>query len=225
MKLLFCNIMWFDYYKGIIEGIDMPQSGGAHAAKIKDALEKYNFEKVHLDFPDDSAKSGEYCLGYVETKQSKSNKNQLYIEKMDGCEECTKENQIDDVLVIYCAKHPAYGFTTVVGWYNHATVFRNYQEINFSSGNTEEEVYVQQYNAIAKAEDCILLPHKERSKKSKWSVPRKQTGAIYGFGQSNVWFPQKKEFNQYQNEFIERIVKQIQEYEEENWLEKYPEKV
>lgn len=222
MKLLFCNILWLDYYKGVFEKIDIPQ-GGKNSAKTKDALEKYNFEKVHLDFPDGSAESGEYCLGYVEIKQTKSSKNQLHIEKIDGCEEYTKENQVEDVLVVYCAKHPAYGFTTVVGWYNHATVFRNYQEINFTSGDSGEDIYVQKYNAIAKAEDCLLLPHKERSKKSRWSVPRKQHGAAYGFDQSNVWIPQKKDNNQYQNEFIDRIVKQIQEYDEENWLEKYPE--
>ena len=27
MKLLFCNIAWLDYYKGIYEGVDMPVGG------------------------------------------------------------------------------------------------------------------------------------------------------------------------------------------------------
>ncbi len=36
------------------------------------------------------------------------------------------------MLVVYCAKHPAHKFTTVVGWYKHATVFRHYQEAVFA---------------------------------------------------------------------------------------------
>lgn len=26
----------------------------------------------------------------------------------------------EDVLVVYCAKHSAHNFTTIVGWYKHA---------------------------------------------------------------------------------------------------------
>ena len=70
---------------------------------------------------------------------------------------CKNEECVDDVLVIYCAKHPTYNFTTVVGWYNHADVYRHYQNVEFNGD------YVQSYNAIAKAKDCVLLPVGERS--------------------------------------------------------------
>lgn len=47
---------------------------------------------------------GEYCLGFVETKSTNGEtSNQLKIEKIDGCEACKNETQVDDVLVVYCA--------------------------------------------------------------------------------------------------------------------------
>ena len=73
--------------------------------------------------------------------------------------ELKKDESVDDVLVVYCAKHPAYKFTTVVGWYKHATVFRHYQEAVFAPDD------IQYYNAIANSSDCVLLPAGIRSRK------------------------------------------------------------
>ncbi|HHU74738.1 MAG TPA: hypothetical protein GXZ28_09005 [Clostridiales bacterium] len=221
MKLIFCNIAWLNYYKGIYPGVDDPISSGSgtSASKNKDVCEKYNFEKVMLNFSDGSFEDGEYCLGFVETKASNRKKNQLHIEKIEGCEDYKDKDMVEDVLVIYCAKHPAHGFTSIVGWYKHATVYRYYQEAEFRSG---DEIYIQEYNAIAKAENCILLPRRERSNRARWYVPRKQKGVAYGFGQGNVWFAQKEEDNEYLNAYLDRIIQQIEEYEDENWLERYP---
>ena len=103
---LFCNIAWMDYYKGIVNGIDEPKNGGSYVSKNGDAHEAYNFECVKLGgevgYPE-----GEYCLGFVETKATNGNtRNQLNIEKINGCELCKKESEVEDVLVIYCAKYP-----------------------------------------------------------------------------------------------------------------------
>ena len=49
MRILFCNIAWMNYYKGIIWGKDEPQNGGS---------EESGYPK------------GEYCLGFVETKST-----------------------------------------------------------------------------------------------------------------------------------------------------------
>lgn len=66
----------------------------------------------------------------------------MRIENIAGCELLKKEESVDDVLVVYCAKHPAHKFTTVVGWYKHATVFRHYQEAVFAPED------IQYYNAM-----------------------------------------------------------------------------
>mgnify|MGYP004592944935 CR=1 FL=1 len=103
MRILFCNIAWMNYYKGIIQGKDEPQNGGSYVKDNLDAHEKYNFDAVSLTnesgYPD-----GEYCLGFVETKSTnKETRNQLRIENIYGCETLSKENFAEDVLVIYCA--------------------------------------------------------------------------------------------------------------------------
>lgn len=44
MRILFCNIAWMDYYKGTIEGKDVPRNGGSYVALHNDAHESYVVE-------------------------------------------------------------------------------------------------------------------------------------------------------------------------------------
>ena len=54
------------------------------------------------------SKEGLYCLGFFETKSHNGKDvNQMRIENIAGCELLKKEESVDDVLVVYCAKHPA----------------------------------------------------------------------------------------------------------------------
>ena len=85
---------------------------------------------------------------------------------------------VDKILVVYCATHPSYGFT---GQYKDAIVYRYHKCVEFG----EDE---QWFNSIAKAENCVLLPTDKRSHITKCKVPRKNSGAAYRFGRSNVWF-------------------------------------
>jgi hypothetical protein len=130
-----------------------------------------------------------------------------------------KEDSIDDVLVVYCAKHPYHKFTSVVGWYKHATVFRFYDVIEFPSDD-EEGVYQQAYNAIAKKENCVLLPRTAR-RITEWNVPRRQNGAAYGFGQANVWFAEDN--TPLLAGYLNKLIDKIMHYTGENWIDRYPE--
>ena len=175
MRILFCNIAWMDYYKGIVPGKDEPKNGGSYVKDTKDAHEKYNFKPELLKlkgFPE-----GEYCLGFVETKSTSAGKrNQLNIEKIEGCSDLKNDTEVDDVLVVYCALYPD-SFdkeTYVVGWYKHATVYRRYEKLEFDTEASDnersdnesaaDEKYIQLYNAIAIKEDCVLLPRSQRRK-------------------------------------------------------------
>lgn len=218
MRILFCNIAWMNEYKGITEE-DEPQGGGAYVREHADAHEKYNFEAVHLT-AESGYPEGDYCLGFVETKSTNgATRNQLNIEKIEGCAAARNQDRVDDVLVVYCALYPdaIEKETYVVGWYRHATVYRNCEVMRFPSQDSEG-YYDQAYNAIARAEDCVLLPRAARRKANLWKVPRKSKGASYGFGQSNVWFAQGREKNEYLNQFLERIIAQIETYDGENRL-------
>ena len=177
MRILFCNIAWMKEYRGNEDGKDIPLNGGSFVDETGDAHEKYNFTPVNME-----GREGLYCLGFFETKSHNGKDvNQMRIENIAGCELLKKEESVDDVLVVYCAKHPAHKFTTVVGWYKHATVFRHYQE----------------------------------------AVPRKSNGWAYGFGRANVWYASEEDSRL--QDYLARLEKQINEYDGENWIEKYAE--
>ena len=208
MKIVFCNIAWMKEYRGNEDGNDIPINGGSYVKKTGDAHEKYNFFPVQLEDEEEM-----YCLGFYETKSHNGkNVNQMHIENIVGCELCKNEEAVEDVLVIYCAKHPAHNFTTVVGWYKHATVYRYYQEIEFGEGD------IQNFNAIAKANDCVLLPTGTRSKVLEWKVPRKIGGCAYGFGRANVWYA--REEVEGLKDYLDRLLMQIEKYNGENWIRK-----
>ena len=210
------------YYKGNVDNLDPPMGGGSYVEEYHDAHEKYNFEAVHLTEKNPDIPEGEYCLGFVETKSTNGKTvNQLKIENISGCKACKKETQVEDVLVIYCARYPDTFVqeTYVIGWYKHAIVYRQYECEDFPGD--DGSIYYQSYNAIAKKEDCVLLPKNAR-RKTHWKVPRKRKGVAYGFGQSNVWYATDEKENPLLDAFLERIVKQINEYDGENWIDEYP---
>ncbi len=220
MRMVFCNIAWMKYYKGMLSnGADEPFTSGTYVRKSKDALEKYNFSSTKLKKGPIVSKGGEYCLGYMEAKSTGNSKGQMQLEKIPGCELLEKEDIVEDVLVVFCATHPDHRFTTVVGWYEHAKVFRDCQSIALKSPVDGVE-YEQLFHVVAKAEDCVLLPMRERSRKAIWGVPRQQTGASYGFTRFNVWYPQNTDDNLNLTAFVNRMAKQIHSYEDENWLTK-----
>ena len=97
----------------------------------------------------------------------------------------------------------------------HATVFRHYQEAVFAPED------IQYYNAIANSSDCVLLPAGIRSRKVQWEVPRKSNGWAYGFGRANVWYASEEDSRL--QDYLTRLVKQIDEYDGENWIDKYAE--
>lgn len=51
-----------------------------------------------------------------------------------------------------------------------------------------------------------------------WAIPSAKYTKLYGFGQSMVWYPTEPEAAQY----LSRLVKNIESYHDENWLDKYP---
>ena len=61
-------------------------------------------------------------------------------------------------------------FERVVGFYKNATVYRYTQEVEFCDDNGEVCDW-QEYNFIAKKEDCVLIPRHDRYTKSEWYIP------------------------------------------------------
>lgn len=55
----------------------------------------------------------------------------------------------------------------------------------------------------------------------QWEVPRKSNGWAYGFGRANVWYASEEDSRL--QDYLTRLVKQIDEYDGENWIDKYAE--
>lgn len=197
MRIIFFNTSSMKYYKGSCNQ-DVPENGGKYVLEHGSGHEQNNYRAREL-------LEGQYCMGFVETKSHGDAKNSLHIERIAN-DITKKDESAEDVLVIWCAKSNLYGFT-VVGWYEHATVYRHSERYEISPRKT------QYYYALAKKENCVLLPISERSKKL-WSVPRaKKSG--FGFGQSLVWYADK----QAEQPYVKKIVAAIRSYNSDNWID------
>lgn len=199
MKILFCKISCMDYYKGASDK-DVPYNGGKFVEENGYGHEQYNFKPIIIE-------DEEYLFGFVETKStSKKKSNELHIEKINGCELFKTEDSVDNVLVVWCAT-TSYNETSVVGWYKNATVYRNYDSLELDTGE------IQYFNVKARKEDCVLLPRGERHR-GIWDVLTARKNKV-GFGQSLIWYGREEKAQNY----INRLIKNIEEYDEENWID------
>lgn len=187
------------YYRGA-SADDIPYNGGKYVKENGYGHEEFNFDPVELD------DGNTCCLGFVETKSSRDKRNDLHIERISGCEGMKNEEQVDDVLVVWCATM-APDTTRVVGWYKHATVFRTYQECTFPDG------YVQAYNVMAQAKDCTLLPFTQRGY-LKWDIKTAKNSS-FGFGQALVWFATEDAAQEY----VKKLVGTIEQYSDPTVVE------
>lgn len=191
IKILFSKVSYMKYYHGTNDR-DIPINGGSYVKEHGKGHEEYNFEPINIDGYDKPV-----CLGFFETKSNKKDKrNQLHIENIIGCELMKNEDSVDDVLVVWCATARD-NMPVVVGWYKHATVYRHYQECEFDNG------YIQYYNVIANAENCVLLPYQIRGK-LQWHAAISKTDG-FGFGQSLQWYAREPKSEDYVKKLIDSI--------------------
>ena len=183
MRILFCNITYLKFYDGRVVGEYKPKTGGRWVQDNEDAHEKWNF--LNMDG---------CCYGYVQ-----GNSEQMHIEKLDKV--YRHQEEADDVTVIWCASHPTRG-TVVVGWYEHAVVYRYLQDMITTPITGLERCYWFK----TKAEDAYLLPEENRT----LEIGRaSKTGAGTGFGQQNYWFAESKYAR-------ENIIPAVMEFIEDN---------
>ena len=163
MRIIFCNTAYLRYYDGRIAGELTPTSGGRWVQENEDAHEKWNF--LNMDG---------YCYGFVRGKY-----DNIRIERINKAFD--KQEQGEDVTVVWCAKHPETDKTVIVGWYKHATAFRYDQFCRVTPATGIDRCY----QFLTKAEDAYLLPEEERT----MEIGRaSKTGQGTGFGQMNYWF-------------------------------------
>ena len=153
MPTIFFNTAWMNYYRGATED-DIPLDGGSWEEKH----EVCNFLPV----------DGK-CYGFVQPAGET-----IAIERI-GAEQSS--DHIDGVTVVWSARARS-GRTVVVGFYKNARLYRNRQRL--PNSDVHEANRLQDYFAVCREGDAILLPHKRRD----YRIPR-GTDAM---GQSLVWF-------------------------------------
>lgn len=177
MKILFCNITYMNNYIGKTND-DMPTKGGAWVQKNNEAHEQWNFLNVDG-----------FCYGFVMNKGE-----EFAIERIDGA--VTKTSEVDDVTIVWCALNNS-NKTVIVGWYEHATVYRNFHD----SVVTPLFGLDRMYFCKADANDCYLLPENKRV----FTIGRaSKEGSGKGFGQQNYWYA---ESDYARNELIPEVIK------------------
>ena len=217
MRILFVNQTYMEWYRGA-NNFDHPSNGGAWVKEHgDDSADTYNFcpfgtedgvLPLQLNDGTQLKLEGVLCLAYVSTTRTKDGSPKLlHLEKIRDCRGCTKDDYVDDVLVVFCAKRPGDAWPTVVGWYRNAYVFRYHLDLKGIEG---DPMYG---NIIAKAKDVVLLPMEER----KWRVYRAPKDG-FGFGQSNYWFANEEQSPKVKG-YVEDIVHKIETYEGENLMD------
>jgi len=180
-KIIFFNTGWMTSYRGLIG--DRLQGGGKHVEKHGWGSEIFNF----LPF------RGK-LYGYVQPKIDRKYNNapSIAIEKLGASSE---DDSADGITVVWTANDPVNGGTRIVGWYKNARVFR-YHQLPPDLSNRRFNEQLQGYYAVAKEQECTLLPIDAR----KVKVLRQRRNWM---GQSNVWYADKNpEFVQLVTNYI-----------------------
>ena len=205
MRIIFFRIRPLFYYKGKEKQKILPPMKVKYVLEHGTGNEDYNFHAEPLE------DGSEVCLGCVQLT------GRLHIERI--ADDITDTDlEADNVLVVWCATMESpdtdQNISTVVGWYQHATVYREYQ--TFDCGNR-----LQDYICCAKKENCILLPLAERYKE-KWRVPTSKDKRGYAFGHALNWFANSANTTEHRRDleqFIDNLEKSILEYDGENWID------
>lgn len=180
MKYLFCNIGWMEKYQGQNPN-DKITGGGSFVKEQGIGYEVCNF------LPVDG-----FVYGYVQPVNDKS----IDLRRIDH--EATG-NSIDGVLVIWTATRPT-GGQTIVGWYNNATVYGEFQTFTKTPA-PQQQNGITRYLIKAAAKDAVLLPIDART----LNIPR-STQTEGGIGsQSNVSYADKESNQIYVDEALNFI--------------------
>jgi hypothetical protein len=149
-KIIFLRIAWMISYQGVTNE-DQPIGAGWFVAENNDGGEVLNFLPVRRRM-----------YGYARMQDDRN----LNITRLGAAPDALF---IDDVTVVFFSKNPVTGGQYIVGWYEHARLYRETQTLN-RPGHPW-------YTCEAKAADAHLLPLNQRI----FATPAD------GPGQTNAW--------------------------------------
>lgn len=161
-KMIFCRVGWMVRYCGLASG-DKITGGGAFVEEHGYGHEIFNFQDCN-----------ETVYGYVQPPKGKLNISRLIRPRATSKETC-----VDDVLVVWVARSKKLDSNVVVGWYEHATLYREAQKPP-PDANRDYKGEIFDYYASSATANVTLLPVDERLFKISLGKG--------GMGQANVWY-------------------------------------
>lgn len=201
--IIFVRVADMKYYQGITES-DKPLNGGSYVNETGYAHECYNFAPVMRD-----GENHEKCLGWFRMMGGRG-AGQLHIENIVGCGALKEEGSVDGVIVVFVSKAERAQNMRAVGFYKNAKVYRTPQY---------DDIYDQEFMFEARKEDCVVLPYSVRFSNNAWYVPNNSSKyAEFGFGRSNVWYAGGKGASRKELDYVERMIKSVDDYAGANWI-------
>ena len=178
-KLLYCNIGWMNYYRGLDAG-DNISGGGKYVNENEFGHEIFNFKPFQ----------GE-VFGYVQPPGSGGyNQRKININRLGASSEVERIESID---IVWTAPSHLRGCTVVIGWFRNATVFRSWQAPPQDSLRYFKNEDIG-YFCRALEKDSVLLPLDRRV----LEVPRGKGW----LGQANIWYAGKEENQSFNKEIL-----------------------
>lgn len=142
-RLVFFNIGWMSWYKGLDKQADKIVGGGKHVDLNGTGHEVCNFL---------ACKDG-YVYGHVESISGKIDR-QIIVENMGGDK---KDCSLTGITLVWTATHPTEGGRRIVGWYRNAKIFRMRQQFSKLPSRQHRADDLDSYRVLALAEDAHLL--------------------------------------------------------------------
>ena len=164
MRVLFCNVGWMEFYRGLGRG-DAIKGGGSFVETEERGGEVCNFE------PHDG-----FVYGYVQPTGKTIDTKRIAGHDAES---------IDNVLIVWTAPLNGRFRRVVVGWYRNATVFREFKEFD-RVPPVHEENELTGYRFKAKADDAQRLPIDSRT----FGIKKGKKGHM---GHSNIWYADSEE--------------------------------
>ena len=190
--LIFCNVCWMEHYDDINKKEPPARFGGGFVEQHGYGYERNNFSVFTVTGKD--GKTKKRVKGFFETGHKNNQdetRKRLDLGKINPT--FRNRDEIDHVLIIFCAKNPKTNKTCIVGWYDNALLI-----------DKPGDGYTESPNCYADAEDICLLPINERT----FEVPRSTANPLhFGFGQCNYWYANEPQAQDFVNEVLDYIEK------------------
>jgi hypothetical protein len=170
-RILFVNIGWMEKYAGLSKK-DRLTGGHSYLKKHGFGHEPWNFAPLRGN-----------VYGYVPRAPK------IRLQNLGAS---TRDSMLNDVTVVWIARRPGSRQTYIIGWYKHATVYREYF-LKRRAQDFNVECQIQ-----ARAQDATLLPVDRRL----FHIPTmKKKGNL---GQSSLWYGGTSRFRRKVIEYVGR---------------------